>query len=84
MPDRPDVELARAAARGDGAAFAALYDRYEQRIFTFCLRLTGSHEDAADATQEAFVKVLARLPRLDAGDLDFGAYIYTATRPTTP
>jgi RNA polymerase sigma factor (sigma-70 family) len=77
---REEGGLARAAAGGDGSAFATLYDRYESRIFTFCQRLTGNPEDAADATQEAFVKVLQRLPRLEGRELNFGAYLFTAAR----
>jgi RNA polymerase sigma-70 factor (ECF subfamily) len=75
-----EVGLARAAAAGDGQAFAALYDAYEARIFTFCHRLVGSPEDAADATQDAFLKVLQRLPKLEGRELNFGAYLFTAAR----
>jgi RNA polymerase sigma-70 factor (ECF subfamily) len=75
-----EAQLARRAAEGDGAAFATLYDRYEQRIFTFCQRLTGSADDAADATQEAFVSMLERLPSLTDRDLNFGAYLFTTAR----
>jgi len=75
-----EAQLARRAADGDGAAFATLYDRYEQRIFTFCQRLTGSADDAADATQEAFVSMLERLPGLTGRDLNFGAYLFTTAR----
>lgn len=75
-----EARLARLAADGDGAAFATLYDRYEQRIYTFCHRLVGSEHDAADATQDAFVKVLQRLPRLGDRELNFGAYLFTAAR----
>ncbi|MBJ7332530.1 MAG: sigma-70 family RNA polymerase sigma factor [Solirubrobacteraceae bacterium] len=75
-----EAGLARRAADGDGSAFATLYDRYEQRIYTFCHRLVGTDEDAADATQDAFVKVLQRLPKLGDRDLNFGAYLYTAAR----
>lgn len=76
-----EERLARRAAAGDGAAFATLYDRYERRIFTYCQRLLVSSEDAADATQDAFLKVLARLPKLDPGrELNVSAYLYTAAR----
>lgn len=81
--DRPAEEerLARSAADGDGGAFATLYDRYERAIFNYCRRLCGSGEDAADATQEAFVGVLQRLPELDEDrELNFSAYLYTAAR----
>src|SRR3954452_5808504 len=75
-----ETRLARRAAEGDGAAFALLYDRYEQRVFQFCQRITGSAEDAADATQEAFVAVLERLPKLTDRDLNFAAYLFTTAR----
>jgi RNA polymerase sigma-70 factor (ECF subfamily) len=82
--DRPgtadEARLARAAAAGDGAAFATLYDRYESRIFNFCHRLLGSRDDAADATQDAFLNVLRRLPELEGRELNFSAYLFTAAR----
>ena len=75
-----EARLARRAADGDGAAFAVLYDSYEQRIYTFCHRLVGNDADAADASQDAFVKVLQRLPKLGERELNFGAYQFTAAR----
>jgi RNA polymerase sigma factor (sigma-70 family) len=79
--DEPDdAALARRAAAGDGAAFATLYDRHERRTYNFCYRITGSPEDAADATQETFAAVLERLPRLDGRELRFGPYLMTAAR----
>jgi len=80
--ESPDAEarLARAAAAGDGEAFATLYERYEGRAYNLALRITGSGEDAADAVQDAFVGVLRRLPGHDGGDLAFGSYVFTATR----
>jgi RNA polymerase sigma factor (sigma-70 family) len=75
-----DEALARAAVDGDSAAFAELYDRHERRAFNLAYRITGTREDAADATQEAFLKVLARLPRMSGRRLDFGNYLLTAVR----
>jgi RNA polymerase sigma factor (sigma-70 family) len=79
---RPDEDawLARRAAAGDGAAFGALYDRYERRAYRVCHRITGSRDDAADATQETFVRVLERLPSLAVRELDFAAYLLAAAR----
>lgn len=73
-------ELARAAAAGDGGAFASLYQTYEKRIYNYCLRLVGGTSDAEDATQEAFLKVFGRLPELDGAQVNFGAYLFTAAR----
>lgn len=75
-----DEALARRAAAGDSAAFAELYDRYARSAYNLCYRITGSREDAADATQDTFAGVLERLPRLAGRELNFGAYVMTAAR----
>ena len=75
-----DEALARRAAAGDRDAFAALYDRYERQAYNLAYRITGSADDAADATQETFAAVLERLPRMNGRDLNFGAYVMTAAR----
>src|SRR4051812_133613 len=49
---REEEKLARSAAAGDGQAFATLYERYESRAYNLAYRVTGSAEDAADATQD--------------------------------
>ena len=72
--------LLQEAAAGSGAAFAALYDRYESRVFNFCLRLVDAREDAGDATQEAFLSVLRRVQSHDDPVLNFSAYLFTAAR----
>jgi len=77
---RDDAELTRLAAAGDGAAFATLYDRHERRVFNFCERLLGSSHDAADATQETFLRVLKRLPKLEGRTIEFVPYLFTAAR----
>jgi RNA polymerase sigma factor (sigma-70 family) len=75
-----DGELARLATGGDGHAFAELYDRHEQRVYGFCMRMLSTPHDAADATQETFVRMLARLPSLQGRDLHFVAYTLATAR----
>jgi RNA polymerase sigma factor (sigma-70 family) len=75
-----ETRLAQAAAGGDGAAFATLYERYERRAYNLAYRVTMSEEDAADAVQDAFVSVMRRLPKLEGRELAFGSYLFTATR----
>ncbi len=75
-----DSALAQRAAAGDGDAFAELYERHESRAFNLCYRILGSRDDAADATQEAFLGVLRRLPQLAERDLVFGSYLLTSAR----
>lgn len=76
----PDGVLAQEAAAGSGASYAALYDRYETRVFNYSLRLLESPEDAADATQEAFLNVLRRLQDDERPVLDFSSYLFAAAR----
>src|ERR1700742_1904068 len=71
-----EAQLARAAAAGDGGAFAELYQRYARRAYNLAYRISGSDEDAADAVQEAFVNVLRRLPELGDRELAFGSYLF--------
>jgi RNA polymerase sigma factor (sigma-70 family) len=75
-----DRELARLATAGDGHAFTELYDRHERRIYGFCMRMLSNPHDAADATQETFVRLLGRLPSLEGRELNFAAYALTAAR----
>ena len=75
-----DGELAALSIDGQGEAFAELYDRHEQRVYGFCLRMLGSPHDAADATQETFVRLLRRLPGLAGREPNFVAYLLTTAR----
>src|SRR5262249_41596429 len=73
-------QLARLAIAGDGRAFAELYDRHERRVYGFCMRMLVAPHDAADATQETFLRLLQRLPALEGRDLNFAAYLFTVAR----
>jgi len=50
-------------ARLDPLAFAALYDRYVQRIYRYALRRSGDHAVAEDITSATFEKALRHLRR---------------------
>jgi RNA polymerase sigma factor (sigma-70 family) len=64
-PDaRGDAELVRAATAGDRGAFAAIYDRYADRLHDFCWSVLRDREEAADATQDAFLVAAERLGQL--------------------
>jgi RNA polymerase sigma factor (sigma-70 family) len=76
----PDGVLVQEAAAGSGVSYGALYDRYAEQVYNYCLRLTGSPEDAGDATQEAFVNVLRRLQEDDRPVLEFASYLFAAAR----
>lgn len=62
--------------RGEMEAFTALVERYERPIFAFVYRrMDGNAADAADLTQEAFIKAYRALPRTPA-DLNVGAWLH--------
>ena len=79
-PDPPDPVLTERALGGDADAFAELFGEHEQGLFNVALRLTGSREDAADITQEAFLRVFARLPELAGTDVNLAAYLHRTAR----
>ena len=62
-----DEQLGRRALSGDREAFGELFGRHESGLYNVSYRLTGSREDAADITQEAFLRVFARLDDLGGG-----------------
>lgn len=66
LPDelRPLISL---CVRGDQHAMLALVDRFRGQVFGLCLRMLGQRQDAEDAAQETFVRVLKNLHRWDPG-----------------
>lgn len=58
---RSDDRLARDAASGDTAAFAALYERHHQPLYRYCRSIVANPEDAADALQSTMTRALASI-----------------------
>jgi RNA polymerase sigma factor (sigma-70 family) len=56
-----DDRLVRRAAQGDRRAFAAIYERYHQELYRFCLTLVREPQDAQDALQNTMLKALRGL-----------------------
>jgi RNA polymerase sigma factor (sigma-70 family) len=57
-----DDRLVRRAVKGDERAFAAIFGRYHQSLYRYCLAIVGDSQDAQDALQNTMVKVLGALP----------------------
>lgn len=57
-----DDRLARRASGGDERAFAAIYRRYHQSLYRFCLAIVGNRDDAQDALQNTMIKAMRALP----------------------
>jgi RNA polymerase sigma-70 factor (ECF subfamily) len=59
-----ESELIGRLRRGDPGAFAELFRRYKDRVYTICRRMTGSASEAEDLTQSAFVQMLEHVDSL--------------------
>lgn len=53
-----------------------LVDRYKHRVFALCFRMLGQRQDAEDAAQETFVRLLKNLSRWDQAR-DFEPWLFT-------
>src|ERR671937_165052 len=69
-----DAALVRRSLRGDGDAFAALFDRHAPRVYALAYQLLGDRAEAEDITQEAFLQALSALPTLRQPDT-FGGWL---------
>jgi len=58
---------------------AALYDAYGNALYGYLIALLGSHEEAEDALQELFVRLLAKRRKLQRLR-NAQAYLYRAAR----
>lgn len=58
--------LAKAAASGDGDAFARIVERYQHPVFGLCVRYLGIGE-AEDIAQETFIRAFVNRERFECG-----------------
>lgn len=52
-----DVELIRAAKTGDMKAFEEMFNRYQKRVYNMVYGMVRNENDAAELTQDVFVRV---------------------------
>ncbi len=64
------------AARRDPAAFEPLYNRYYKDLFRFVHRRLDSKDEAADVTQQVFLKALQKLETYRDKGLPFVAWLF--------
>jgi RNA polymerase sigma-70 factor (ECF subfamily) len=70
-----DAALVEAAIAGDSAAFDALVTRHRRSVYQVCYRFVNHHEDAADLTQDTFVRAWKALGSF-RGQARFSTWIY--------
>jgi RNA polymerase sigma factor (sigma-70 family) len=75
-----DERLVAAIRAGDDDAFAAIHDRYRDRLVAFARRLlAGTGHDAEDVVQDAFIRALAGLRATDA-EMNLRPWLYMIVR----
>ena len=77
-PDKPADEVGGLVSRaqsGDLAAFDSIMLLYRERLYSVIYNMTFNHEDAADLTQEAFVKAFRSLGKFK-GKSSFFTWLY--------
>lgn len=70
-----DDAIIKSVLEGDVNAFEQLVTKYEKTVYNLALRMTGNTEDAADMTQEAFLKAYRSLKNF-RGDSKFSVWLY--------
>ena len=72
--------LVRRCVAGDAAAWQEIVQQYHRRIYNICYRFSGSPDDAADLTQEVFIKMYRTLSTFDTTRASFMTWVTTVTR----
>ena len=71
----PDEDLVAGVVGGHRGAFDVLVERHQRQVYRTCYRLVGNHEDAADVTQDAFLRAFRALPRFRR-DASFSTWLH--------
>lgn len=73
-----EKEIIERVLGGDANAFEELVLRYEKTVYSLAVRMVSDREDAADMTQEAFIKAYNSLSSF-RGDSKFSVWLYRIT-----
>jgi RNA polymerase sigma factor (sigma-70 family) len=78
-----DVEAdAILRAQADPEDFEALYQLYSNRIYFYLLRKTGNAENAADLTQQVFIRIFRSIRHYRPGNGPFAGWAFAIARNT--
>lgn len=74
-----DADLARAAAAGDRAALAVIYNRYAAPLHAYCVGILRDRHAASDCVQDVFCTATTELPKLRDAD-KLRSWLYAIAR----
>ena len=64
-----EEQLIQRCLDGDISAFKYLYKQHKDRLYNIAVRINRNVQDAEDALQETFVKILKALPNFKGDSL---------------
>jgi RNA polymerase sigma-70 factor (ECF subfamily) len=70
-----DEAFAERSGAGDSAAFGALVERYQERVYRLALRLTSNESDAEEVLQETFLQAWRKIGTF-RGEARFGTWLF--------
>jgi len=70
-----DTTLIENLLEGNVEALGVLFERYRHMVYNVAYRITRSHHDASDVTQETFIKVFKSISRF-RGESNVETWIY--------
>lgn len=73
-----DEDLVRRFQDGTAGAFDILVERHQGRVYNLCLRVLGDPDEAADASQDAFVAAIRKLHTF-RGEAAFTTWLHRVT-----
>jgi RNA polymerase sigma-70 factor (ECF subfamily) len=77
--DRDDWQRFR---QGDGIGLQRIYHRHKDRLYSYCLYVTGNRELSEDIVQETFLKLAQQTQRLD-NDVSIKDWLFICARNLT-
>ncbi|MEO8647856.1 MAG: RNA polymerase sigma factor [Acidobacteriota bacterium] len=73
-----DLDLTKAAAKGNMSAFEEIYQRHHRRVYSICLRMLQNAYEAEDLTQDVFIQLYRKIGSF-RGDSAFTTWLHRLT-----
>lgn len=78
VSDISDEDLMGRFQEGDESAFVELYDRYNRRIYAYCVKMLKDKVQAEDLFQEVFIRISRKRQHFQGGN--FSGWLFAITR----
>lgn len=81
MMEQNTEALVKKVKAGDKTALSSLVSKYEKQVYRICYRFFNNEDDALDASQEVFIKVIQNIDSFECKSM-FKTWIYRITLNT--